>query len=42
VRNDSDIVEAYEFEVVGECAPWTSVEPARLSEAIETAQAAVR
>ncbi|MEV8442192.1 hydrolytic protein [Actinosynnema sp. NPDC051121] len=31
VRNDGDIVEAYEFEVVGECAPWTSVEPARLS-----------
>jgi hypothetical protein len=31
VRNDSDIVEAYEFEVVGGCAPWTSVEPARLS-----------
>ncbi|SDF47498.1 hypothetical protein SAMN05216553_101803 [Lentzea fradiae] len=31
VRNDSDIVEAYEFEVVGECAPWTSVQPARLS-----------
>lgn len=31
VRNDSDIVEAYEFEVVGECAPWTSVEPPRLS-----------
>ncbi|MFT7840465.1 hydrolytic protein [Saccharothrix sp. BKS2] len=31
VRNDSDIVEAYEFQVVGECAPWTSVEPARLS-----------
>lgn len=31
VRNDSDIVEAYEFEVVGECAPWTSVEPSRLS-----------
>ncbi|GAA2686745.1 hypothetical protein LV78_007887 [Actinosynnema pretiosum] len=31
VRNDSDVVEAYEFEVVGECAPWTSVEPARLS-----------
>ncbi|MEU4745412.1 hydrolytic protein [Actinosynnema sp. NPDC023658] len=31
VRNDSDIVEAYEFEVVGECAPWTSVEPTRLS-----------
>lgn len=31
VRNDSDIVEAYEFDVVGDCAPWTSVEPARLS-----------
>ncbi|MFD0205080.1 MULTISPECIES: COG1470 family protein [Saccharothrix] len=31
VRNDSDIVEAYEFEVVGACAPWTTVEPARLS-----------
>lgn len=31
VRNDSDIVEAYQFEVVGECAPWTEVEPARLS-----------
>jgi hypothetical protein len=31
VRNDSDIVEAYTFEVVGECAPWTEVEPARLS-----------
>ena len=31
VRNDSDIVEAYEFEVLGECAPWTTVEPARLS-----------
>ncbi|MFE9746794.1 hydrolytic protein [Saccharothrix saharensis] len=31
VRNDSDIVEAYEFEVVGGCAPWTTVEPARLS-----------
>ncbi|WP_211347085.1 hydrolytic protein [Saccharothrix australiensis] len=31
VRNDSDIVEAYEFEVVGDCAPWTAVEPARLS-----------
>lgn len=31
VRNDSDIVEAYEFEVVGACAPWTGVEPARLS-----------
>jgi hypothetical protein len=31
VRNDSDIVEAYEFEVLGECASWTTVEPARLS-----------
>jgi hypothetical protein len=31
VRNDSDIVEAYEFEVLGECAPWTAVEPARVS-----------
>jgi len=31
VRNDSDIVEAYEFQVLGECAPWTTVEPARLS-----------
>jgi hypothetical protein len=31
VRNDSDIVEAYTFEVVGECAPWTEVAPARLS-----------
>lgn len=31
VRNDSDIVEAYEFEVLGECAPWTTVAPARLS-----------
>ncbi|TCO55784.1 hydrolytic protein [Actinocrispum wychmicini] len=31
VRNDSDIVEAYEFEVLGECAPWTTIEPARLS-----------
>jgi hypothetical protein len=31
VRNDSEIVEAYTFEVVGPCAPWTSVEPTRLS-----------
>ncbi|MBB5068662.1 hydrolytic protein [Saccharopolyspora gloriosae] len=31
VRNGTDIVEAYEFEVVGDCAPWTTVEPARLS-----------
>jgi len=30
VRNDSDIVEAYTFEVLGECQPWTTVEPARL------------
>jgi hypothetical protein len=31
VRNDSEIVEAYTFEVVGPCAPWTTVEPERLS-----------
>ncbi|MGH3624883.1 MAG: hydrolytic protein, partial [Sciscionella sp.] len=31
VRNDSDIVEAYELEVVGECADWTTVVPARVS-----------
>ncbi|KAA2258075.1 hydrolytic protein [Solihabitans fulvus] len=31
VRNDSDIVEAYTFEVIGPCAPWAEVEPARLS-----------
>ncbi|WBP85429.1 COG1470 family protein [Kitasatospora cathayae] len=31
VRNDLDIVEAYTLEVVGECAPWTTVEPARVS-----------
>jgi hypothetical protein len=31
VRNDSDIVEAYEFEALGQCAPWTTVKPARLS-----------
>ncbi|MGW1682885.1 COG1470 family protein [Saccharopolyspora sp. NPDC002376] len=30
VRNDTDIVEAYEFEVVGECSAWVTVEPARL------------
>ncbi|MER7079906.1 hypothetical protein SAMN02982929_01821 [Saccharopolyspora kobensis] len=30
VRNNTDIVEAYEFEVVGECADWVTVEPARL------------
>ncbi|WP_316528791.1 COG1470 family protein [Kitasatospora brasiliensis] len=31
VRNDLDIVEAYTFEVVGDCAGWTTVEPARVS-----------
>ncbi|AQT73809.1 MULTISPECIES: hypothetical protein [Streptomyces] len=31
VRNDSDIVEAYRLEVVGDCAAWTTVEPARVS-----------
>ncbi|WP_285508403.1 hydrolytic protein [Actinokineospora sp. NBRC 105648] len=31
VRNDTDIVEAYRFEPVGECAPWTTVEPDRVS-----------
>ncbi|MFF4923429.1 hydrolytic protein [Kitasatospora sp. NPDC001261] len=31
VRNDLDIVEAYTFEVVGDCAGWTKVEPARVS-----------
>ncbi|MFE6778489.1 hydrolytic protein [Streptomyces sp. NPDC057702] len=31
VRNDSDIVEAYSLEVVGECATWATVEPARVS-----------
>lgn len=31
VRNNTDIVEAYEFEVVGECASWVTVEPTRLS-----------
>ncbi|MFG2643344.1 hydrolytic protein [Streptomyces sp. NPDC048370] len=31
VRNDSDIVEAYTFTVVGDCAAWSTVEPARLS-----------
>ncbi|MBR7676315.1 COG1470 family protein [Streptomyces daliensis] len=31
VRNDTDIVEAYTFEVVGDCAPWSTVEPARVS-----------
>ncbi|MGW1658128.1 COG1470 family protein [Streptomyces atratus] len=31
VRNDGDIVEAYTLEVVGDCAPWSTVEPARVS-----------
>ncbi|WP_369233612.1 hydrolytic protein [Streptomyces sp. R21] len=31
IRNDSDIVEAYNLEVVGDCASWTTVEPARVS-----------
>ncbi|MET7645977.1 hydrolytic protein [Streptomyces sp. NPDC005426] len=31
VRNDGDIVEAYTLEVVGDCAAWTTVEPARVS-----------
>lgn len=31
VRNDSDIVEAYSLEVVGDCATWSTVEPARVS-----------
>ncbi|MFG3013909.1 hydrolytic protein [Streptomyces cinerochromogenes] len=31
VRNDSDIVEAYGLEVVGDCASWTTVTPARVS-----------
>ncbi|WP_225824425.1 hydrolytic protein [Streptomyces naphthomycinicus] len=31
VRNDSDIVEAYSLEVIGDCASWTTVEPARVS-----------
>ncbi|MFJ9777605.1 hydrolytic protein [Kitasatospora sp. NPDC101157] len=31
VRNDLDIVEAYTLEAVGDCAAWTTVEPARVS-----------
>ncbi|MFF2324772.1 MULTISPECIES: hydrolytic protein [unclassified Streptomyces] len=31
VRNDGDIVEAYTLEVVGDCAAWGTVEPARVS-----------
>jgi hypothetical protein len=31
VRNEGDIVEAYTMEVVGDCAAWATVEPARVS-----------
>ncbi|MBC3982079.1 hydrolytic protein [Streptomyces sp. AC536] len=31
VRNDSDIVEAYTLEIVGDCAAWSTAEPARVS-----------
>ncbi|MFD6172996.1 COG1470 family protein [Streptomyces coeruleorubidus] len=31
VRNDSDIVEAYTLEVVGDCAAWATVDPPRVS-----------
>jgi hypothetical protein len=31
VRNDSDIVEAYSLEIVGDCTSWAVVEPARVS-----------
>ncbi|WP_262004650.1 hydrolytic protein [Streptomyces sp. FIT100] len=31
VRNNSDIVEAYSLEVVGDCASWATVEPPRVS-----------
>ncbi|THA73300.1 hydrolytic protein [Streptomyces sp. A0642] len=31
VRNDGDIVEAYALDVVGDCAAWATVEPARVS-----------
>ncbi|MCM2415363.1 hydrolytic protein [Streptomyces sp. RKAG290] len=31
VRNDSDIVEAYHLEVIGDCAAWATVEPERVS-----------
>jgi hypothetical protein len=31
VRNNTDIVEAYTLEVVGDCAAWATVEPTRLS-----------
>ncbi|GGZ29272.1 COG1470 family protein [Streptomyces poonensis] len=31
VRNDSDIVEAYSLEIVGDCAPWATAQPPRVS-----------
>ncbi|MGY1456759.1 COG1470 family protein [Streptomyces sp. SS8] len=31
VRNDGDIVEAYDLEVVGNCAAWSTVDPPRVS-----------
>ncbi|MFP8960476.1 hydrolytic protein [Streptomyces nanhaiensis] len=31
VRNDSDIVEAYSLEVVGDCASWSTADPPRVS-----------
>ncbi|MFI6638901.1 hydrolytic protein [Streptomyces sp. NPDC050504] len=31
VHNTSDIVEGYTLEVVGDCAPWTTIEPAKIS-----------
>lgn len=31
IRNDTDIVEAYALQVVGDCAEWSTVEPARVS-----------
>jgi hypothetical protein len=31
IRNETDIVEAYVLSVVGDGAPWTTVEPARVS-----------
>ncbi len=30
VTNNSEIVEAYTFEVIGPCAPWATIEPERL------------
>lgn len=31
VRNDSDVVEAYSLEVIGDCASWATAEPPRVS-----------